>query len=53
VQLFVVGLTFARHVWATRSGWGGPLFSLLSREGTESRRVYGFLRYYWSVLASP
>ncbi|KAJ7901980.1 hypothetical protein B0H14DRAFT_1264173 [Mycena olivaceomarginata] len=34
VQLFVVGLTFARHVWATRSGWGNPLFSLLSREGS-------------------
>ncbi|KAJ7346768.1 hypothetical protein DFH08DRAFT_201436 [Mycena albidolilacea] len=34
VQLFVVGLTFARHVWATRSGWGNPLFSLLSRDGS-------------------
>jgi len=34
VQLVVVGLTVARHIWATRSGWGNPLFSLLSRDGS-------------------
>jgi len=34
IQLVVVGLTFARHIWANRSGWGNPLFSLLSRDGS-------------------
>ncbi|KAF7361779.1 hypothetical protein MVEN_00522100 [Mycena venus] len=33
VQLLVVGLTFARHIWANRGGWNNPLFSLLSRDG--------------------
>jgi len=34
VQLVVVALTFSRHIWATRGGWGNPLFSLLSRDGS-------------------
>ncbi|KAJ6594037.1 hypothetical protein B0H19DRAFT_47004 [Mycena capillaripes] len=34
VQLVILGLTLARHVSATRGGWGNPLFSLLSRDGS-------------------
>ncbi|KAJ7924950.1 hypothetical protein B0H13DRAFT_1169334 [Mycena leptocephala] len=34
VQLIVIGLTLARHISATRGGWGNPLFSLLSRDGS-------------------
>ncbi|KAJ6500029.1 hypothetical protein C8R47DRAFT_276676 [Mycena vitilis] len=34
VQMVVLGLTLSRHVSATRGGWGNPLFSLLSRDGS-------------------
>jgi len=34
VQVIVIGLTLARHISATRGGWGNPLFSLLSRDGS-------------------
>lgn len=34
IQIFVIGLTLGRHIWATRNGWSDPLLSLLSRDGS-------------------
>jgi hypothetical protein len=50
VQLIVIGLTLARHISATRGGWGNPLFSLLSRDGS---MVFLAIAGLSSVLPRP